>query len=599
MTPRWISQLVPPMGAIKAEGIKNQLGRPSLDRFVVLVREAAQNSWDAADLSHDGPVRFAMDLRELDAHTASAWQRVLGAGAPDKQNLGLRPALSSEPLSILFVSDRGALGLGGPIRADEVHEGEPHDYVAFALNVGDPRDTDFGGGTYGFGKAVFFLASAASTILVHTRCLDEHGAIESRLVGCALGASFESDGHVYSGRHWFGLPAEAAEVVEPVMGDAADEIARELGFPVFDGDDLGTTIAVIAPELDDRSPEDVVQRLANSVLWHLWPKMVDNGDGPDMTFAVSCDGTPIEIPDPATHPVLGEFVTALRELDELGDTITYGAGSKPVGKILLRTTFAPPPLIDDVGQEAGLGSGVRHCCLLRVPELVVEYRAGPPLPDERVWYAGVFKVFTEHDETFARAEPPTHDSWAPEYLDDRDRSLVRVTLRKIEEKLRSHAAPRSTQDTGGAAQGLAALSRMLGGLIAPAPGQAADSATGKQRTGGRKAVVRMIGAPEWRRHDDRDVLVQPFEIDAKRQVTIDAKTTVRVWGGAGNETDPPIGVGDPRLVGWRDPEGRLHPAGRLAITPQESGRWEAIVASPADTVTRIRVHEATTSEANG
>jgi hypothetical protein len=586
------------MGAIKAEGIKNQLGRPSLDRFVVLVREAAQNSWDAAEPSHGGPVHFSMDLQQLEPETASAWQRVLGARVPDEQSLGLRSALSSASLSILFISDRGTVGLGGPTRADEVHEGEPHDYVAFALNVGDPRDTAFGGGTYGFGKAVFFLASTASTILVYTRCLDERGAIESRLVGCALGASFESDGRAYSGRHWFGLPAEA-EVVEPVIGEAADEIAGELGFPTFDGDDLGTTIAVVAPELDDRSPEDVARRLANSVLWHLWPKMVDKGDGPAMTFAVSHAGTPIDIADPATHPVLGEFVTALRELDEIGETITYGAGSKPVGKILLRTTFAPPPLIDDVGQEAGFASGVRHCCLLRAPELVVEYRDGPPLPDDRVWYAGVFKVFTEHDETFARAEPPTHDSWSPEYLDDRDRSLVRVTLRKIEEKLRSHAAPRSAQEAGGAAHGLAAVSRMLGGLIAPAPGQAAGPAIAKPSTGGRKVAVRMIGSPEWRSDGDRDVLVQPFEIDAKRQVTIDAETTVRVWGAAGKENEPPIGAGEPILVGWRDPEGRLHPAGRLAITPQESGRWEAIVLSPSDTVTRIRVHEATTSGADG
>jgi hypothetical protein len=109
----------------------------------------------------------------------------------------------------------------------------------------------------------------------------------------------------------------------------------------------------------------------------------------------------------------------------------------------------------------------------------------------------------------------------------------------------------------------------------------------------------MIGAPEWTRHDDSDVLVQPFEIDAKRQVTIDAETTVRVWGAAGKETEPPLGADDPRLVGWRDPKGRLHPAGRVAITPQESGRWEAIVTAPADTVTRIRVHEATTTGANG
>lgn len=599
MTPRWVSQLVPPMGAIKAEGIKNQLGRPTLDRFVVLVREAAQNSWDAADPSHEGPVRFAMDLRELDEETASAWRCALCATAPDVDDLPLRLALESSPLSILFVSDRGTEGLGGPTRADDVHEGAPHDYVSFALNVGEARDAGLGGGTYGFGKAVFFLASAASTILVHTRCLDERGAIESRLVGCALGPSFQSEGHAYTGRHWFGLQADSSEMVEPVLRDAADELAQDLGFPAFVGDDLGTTIAVVAPELDNRDPDSVVGRLVNSILWHLWPKMVDKGEGPDMDFTVSRDGLPVQIPEPATHPVLGEFVAALGELDELGDVITYGAGSKPIGKIQLRTTFAPPPVIDEVGQEAGFRFGVRHCCLLRAPELVVEYREGPPLSDDRVWYAGVFKVSVEHDDTFARAEPPTHDSWSPEYLDDRDRSLVRVTLRKIEERLRSHAAPRFAQPPAGGAEGLAAVSRMLGGLIAPAPGQAAGPLSREPGPGGRKASIRMIGAPEWKRHDNSDVLVQVFEIDAKRQLTVDAETTVRVWGGAGTETETPVGAADPRLVAWRDPEGRLHPAGRLAITPQESGRWEAIVASPADTVTRIRVHEARARDADG
>jgi hypothetical protein len=102
----------------------------------------------------------------------------------------------------------------------------------------------------------------------------------------------------------------------------------------------------------------------------------------------------------------------------------------------------------------------------------------------------------------------------------------------------------------------------------------------------------MIGAPRWSRVDDRDVLVQEFQVDSKRQVTVDADTTVRVWGGAGKETEPPVGATDPVLVGWRDPTGRRHPPGRLAIAPEEGGLWEAIVDPPADAVTRIRVHEA-------
>ena len=96
--------------------------------------------------------------------------------------------------------------------------------------MGDPRETDDGGGTYGFGKAVFFRASEASTIVVHTRCRNEHDEVESRLVGCALGSSYESDGCVHTGRRWFGIP-DGANNLEPIRGEDADAIAKPLGFP--------------------------------------------------------------------------------------------------------------------------------------------------------------------------------------------------------------------------------------------------------------------------------------------------------------------------------------------------------------------------------
>jgi hypothetical protein len=581
------------MGAIKAEGIKNQLGRPTLDRFVILVREAAQNSWDAADPDREGPVRFAIDLRRLDEPTAGIWHDLLAENAPPAEYLPLRERLES-PLSILFIGDRGTKGLGGPTRADAAREDKPHDYVSFLLNVGDPRDTPLGGGTYGFGKAVYFLASTAYTVLIHTRCRNENDLVESRLVGCALGAAFESDGHSFTGRHWFGFPVDSSDIVDPVRGDQADAIAAELGFPTFEGEELGTTIAVVAPDLDERTPDDVVSRLALAILWHLWPKTVDSGGGPSMRFSVALDDAPVAIPDPATHPVLREFVAAHRELDDLGETITYGAGAQPIGKVRLRTTYAPPPVIDAIGQDAGLHDSVHHCCLLRGPELVVEYRQGPRLPDDLLWYAGVFKAFPELDPVFARAEPPTHDAWSPENLDDRDRSLVRTTLRKIDEKLRSHAAPRATQTPGGGAEGLAGMSRLLGSLLAPAPGEAAGPRPSpKPGTRSPRTAVQMVGPPQWEQLDGRDVLVQAFDVTTSRQLTIDAETSVRVWGGAGKEADPPLGAADPELVAWRDPQGRTHPAGRLAIGADEGGRWAAIVASPADTATRIRVHEAT------
>ena len=70
------------MGAIKAEGIMNQLGRPTVDRLTVLVREAAQNSWDAADRSQSGPVNFGLDLRRLPDDVAAEWRQILRSAHP-------------------------------------------------------------------------------------------------------------------------------------------------------------------------------------------------------------------------------------------------------------------------------------------------------------------------------------------------------------------------------------------------------------------------------------------------------------------------------------------------------------------------------------
>jgi hypothetical protein len=588
------------MGAIRGEGVKKQLGRPRLDPLTVLVREAAQNSWDAAAPSRVGPVRFGIHLRELSPAVAASWRTTLLDGAPTPERLPLMPILERPELSVLFVSDRGTTGLGGPTRADRAVGGEPHDYVSFFLNVGDPRDTQFGGGTYGYGKAVFFRNSEASTAVVYTRCTNEDGEDESRLVGCALDRGYEAEGRAYTGRHWFGVPVGDG-VADPVRGAAADQLARELGFPDFDEGEHGSTIAVLAPRLGNRDGEQAMRVAADSVLWHLWPKMVARGgNAAAMSFEVTCEGAPVAIPEPDEHPALREFAKALDDLDGSGGTIAFGPGAEPIGKILLRTTFAPPPVIDEVGDAAGLATGIHHCCLLRVPELVVEYRPGPPMPDERIWYAGVFRVLPDHDETFASAEPPTHDSWSADDLDGPERSIVRTTLRKIDEKLRSHASPLTSEDDArGVSDGLAALSRFLGSLLAPAPGDAADPQSGDGPGKGGRSKVRMVGTPRWAEHDGRDVLIQEFEVDDSRAVTVEAETSVRVWGGGGKETAPPRGAGQPTLVGWRAPDGTVHPSGRLAIARGEGGNWQAIVTAPPDTATRVRVHEARTRAGDG
>ena len=56
-------------GNIASEGMRNQLGRPRLDRLSLLVRESAQNAWDAKAArallmaSGDAEVRAVADAR--------------------------------------------------------------------------------------------------------------------------------------------------------------------------------------------------------------------------------------------------------------------------------------------------------------------------------------------------------------------------------------------------------------------------------------------------------------------------------------------------------------------------------------------------------
>ncbi len=79
MSAQWWSQPFAEEGSATAEGIINQLGRPALDELTVLVREAAQNSWDAR--AGTDTVDFTVRVARL-GDLASAWtDRMLPAPA--------------------------------------------------------------------------------------------------------------------------------------------------------------------------------------------------------------------------------------------------------------------------------------------------------------------------------------------------------------------------------------------------------------------------------------------------------------------------------------------------------------------------------------
>src|SRR5688500_16386958 len=93
-----------PTGGISADGVRNQLGRPRIDRLTLLVREAVQNSWDART-EDSGPVHFS-----LSGFSVSPQGRrflVETVFRRPAEGIPLREGLNRTDVAILAVCDRG------------------------------------------------------------------------------------------------------------------------------------------------------------------------------------------------------------------------------------------------------------------------------------------------------------------------------------------------------------------------------------------------------------------------------------------------------------------------------------------------------------
>jgi hypothetical protein len=646
--PRWFSQPYPPEGASAAEGIRNQLGRPELDLLTILVRESAQNSWDARIEDLPDPVDFRIDMWTVGPAHAGAWRELLLDGAPmSAEHFPLRETLKRRPARVLAVSDRGTRGLGGPTRADDA-VGPERDFVSFIRNIGEPRDTALGGGTYGFGKGIFYLLSGSGTVLVHSRCRVPQGGYETRLIGCTLWKSYvaqEGDSERrYTGRHWWG--DMSGDVVEPLVGPAAEAVAQQLGLRGFGPQETGTTIVVIDPNLDELEPTEAADYLAETVAWHLWPKMISaDGKDPDMRFTVTCDGLEHRVPDPRDTRPLNMFVDAYETMTGSGGReLACLKPKQHLGRLGLVKRIMPPLEPTRASRMLDIEDLVHHVCLMRPAELVVTYHPGPKPPSVNQGYAGVFRADEAMDDVYAKAEPPTHDAWHPQSLDRPESTFVRTTFQRIGEALSDLLSLNGTARSGASSVALGAASSFFSGLVGGAWGiggatayskpdststRAAKQEERSRRPGGRPTTkgassgredgysagspadssaqrasygpangepgtvrqrprVQYVGEPYYEDHGEDELLVQDFRlpVDGPQRVRIDLAVTLP--GTGGRETDPPIGASMPVLVGWEDGDGRLHTIDACVIEGGET-IWRALVRPAPDTMTEIGI----------
>ncbi|MBT2389624.1 hypothetical protein J7E87_09305 [Streptomyces sp. ISL-1] len=472
--PRWFSQPYPPEGASAAEGIRNQLGRPELDLLTILVRESAQNSWDARLRTSSAPVDYRIDIWTVGPAHTGVWRELLLDGAPvGAEKFPLRETLKRGPARVLAISDRCTRGLGGPTRADDA-VGPDRDFVSFIRNIGEPRETALGGGTYGFGKGIFYLLSKSGTVLVHSRCRTAQGGHETRLIGCTLWKSYvaaEPQGdRRYTGRHWWG--DTSGDVVAPLVGTEAEATAQRLGLRPFGPEETGTTVVVIDPNVGELEPAEVADYLAETITWHLWPKMITTGGKPPaMRFSVTCDGIDHPVPDPREIRPLNMFVAAYETMNGPdGSDLECKKPKRHLGRLGLVKRIMPALEPTRASRMLDIEDVVHHVCLMRPAELVVAYRPGPKPPSANQGYAGVFRADEAMDEIYARAEPPTHDAWNPQSLEKPESTFVQTTFTRISERLDGLLSLGGITRPGASNVALGAASSLFAGLVGGAWG---------------------------------------------------------------------------------------------------------------------------------
>ncbi|MEU2349865.1 hypothetical protein [Modestobacter sp. NPDC049651] len=618
-TPRWWSQPFPPTGAIASEGIRNQLGRPPVDPLTVFVRETAQNSWDARLPGVETVYR--LELTTVAPTHRPTWERLLTPPAAVQEHLGVGRAVRTPNLRLLSVVDRATKGLGGPTRADQLTDGR-RDWISFVLNVGEKRDTALGGGTYGYGKAVLYRLSRVGTILVYTRTTDESGALTSRLIGIALGRSFDNRGRVdaesrpFTGRHWWGDVQD--DHVEPLIGDAADDVARALGLTPFDVSESGTTLVVIDPDLDDFEDTDqAAGHLAETIAWQLWPIMLPERGTERLAPDVVAGGRSFPVPDPARLYPLRMFVAAYRRLHGDGAKILEcGNPRRRLGRFALERQVVVPMASEAVSLAAsfaGVDGDPHHVCLMRSPELVVRYHEGPTTSSVHSVYAGVFRADDAMDDVYAAAEPPTHDNWVSEQLTGHERTFIRATFMRLREQLGVFRAPAQSAVSTSSRTALGAVSNYLGGLVAAAfvspndgrPASAPDRpdggstpttanapAAGDGKAGNASARpgpatrsrVTTLVEPHIEMRDGSVVLVARYGVTAPGPLQLTARLSIVTW--EGREDDPPAGAGRPRVREWHTAHGSTNDETCLVEGPTEV---DLVVVPVPDTATDVTV----------
>lgn len=480
-------------GGLEGIGTEKLLGRPHIEPLELLVREAAQNAWDAR--SGAGTPEFGVAARVLSTRDKEYLSDTVFPEAG--QSTLVETMLGRRNLGVLELHDRGTTGLNGPVRADAARvPGQPTNFVDLVFNVGTANKNGSTGGSFGFGKTSAFRASRSRLVIYWSVCMTAQGR-EHRLIVGGLGKAFDRQGKRYTGRHWWGRVD--GERVVPVTGALAEEVGDQLFSRDFGPGETGTSIMVLdtdpnlltfsdantRTEMEPGMITGIHTRIRRMMYRNLWPKIAGRDGRPAMRLSVGGEALKIEeeaseFPELASYRVALDAVRAAQSTDGFTDTpstfvreIRTKRPKALVGRLAI--TWALEPV-------AAAGEGVTRseryvevpwnsvCWMRNQAELVVRYREYSALSLSGIRWVAVFKPENDMDGAFSAAETPAHDDWIHTSMEAKaERTYVKRGIELIWEEVRDFLSSMQAQPERGSEQSTGALATALADLSVSVP----------------------------------------------------------------------------------------------------------------------------------
>lgn len=477
------TELVTPHGSFDYdESTAKLLGSsPYLDDLSLFIREVTQNSWDARIKTKPvNDINFEIELGAFNKSQSNIFKETIFNGDA-YANMLVEKLVSAtkEGNPFIIVRDSGTVGLEGPTEANLAREGK-NNFISFVRNIGQSRHDPNDGGTYGFGKAVFFKYSDARTFITYTRTHDENGKLVSRIIGMTLDKENMPPNVICTGRHWWGVkPATDVNYNQPLSGDNADLLATQIGFKKYKPEQTGTSVLIISPKfpfdntsIHLSSPEGrntVANAIGETLNAWYWPRIMGSGDRNGKIIpSIICDGKILEVSAATEMSPLNLYATAFEEIQGIinnpehitnplvslkeiknirsGDVYGYLAIFK--AHIIERPAYSAK-LLKERHPLSGLmwGADARpatssHVALVRNQGQIIRYLETTPSTRPSQEYGAVFYLHpkgrnaAEINLEIRKSEQAAHDDWSTTAS-----PRAAFIIRKITELIENFVAP--------------------------------------------------------------------------------------------------------------------------------------------------------------